>query len=104
MPVYRFANYPDTRVYSKAFIVVHAGVNWCVPMVDGLMDGGEGETFEFGKAAFQTTDWTRDDIVFRATLRVGRLDVEIPGAPAISFQACKDRNIHFMPRLLQPPP
>jgi hypothetical protein len=54
-------------------------------MVDGLMDGGEGETLEFGKAAFQTTDWTRDDIVFRATLQVGLLYVEVPGGPAISF-------------------
>ncbi len=62
MPVHRFANYPDTRAYSNAFIVVHAGVNWGTPMVDGLMGGGAGETIEFGKAAFQTVDWTRDDI------------------------------------------
>jgi hypothetical protein len=101
MPVHRIANYPDTRVYTNAFIVIHAGLPFCMPLVDGLMDGGEGESLEFGKAVFQTTDWTRGDLVFSTFLQVGLLHVEVPGSPTISFQACKSRNVHIWPRLFQ---
>ncbi len=104
MSVYRFANYPDTRVYSKAFIVVHAGANWGIPMVEGLMDGGEGETLEFGKAAFQTVDWTNHEIVFRPFQRQNLLKVEVPGMPTITLERCGGRDIHFVPSVIQPSP
>ena len=102
MPVHRFANYPNTRVYTNAFIVIHDGVPWCIPMVEQLMDGGEGETLEFGKGVFQTTDWTRPDIVFRTVgALIPSLYVDIPGGPSISFQRCKQRNVHILHRLYQ---
>lgn len=102
MPVHRFANYPGTRVYTNAFIVIHAGLPWCVPMVDGLMQAGEPEILEFGKAAFQTTDWTRDDIEFRmSTPDALLIFVEIPGSLTITLQLCKDKLIHIQPRFFQ---
>lgn len=102
MPVHRFANYPGTRVYTNAFIVIHAGLPWCVPMVDGFMQAGEPEILEFGNAAFQTTDWTRGDIVFHMSIpTVPLLFVQIPGRPTITFQLCEDKLIHIRPRLFQ---
>ena len=102
MPVHRFANYPNTRVYTNAFIVIHAGVPWCIPVVDGLTDGGDGETLEFGKAVFQITDWTRGDIVFRrAGYFLHLIYVDISGGPSISFELSVDRDVHIQPRLFQ---
>ena len=108
--MYRFANYPETRVYSKAFIVVHEGETWCTPIVEGLKDGGEGETLEFGKAAFQTFDWTNREIVFRTPLP-WQLNVEVPSRPTIILEVCSDSvgayfgaGVHIAPGLIQPPP
>lgn len=69
-------------------------------MVNGFLDGEDAETLEVGKGVFKTIDWTRADIVFRIEGTM-ILYVDIPGSPSISFEQCKQRDVHIQPRLFQ---
>lgn len=66
MPVHRIPGYPNTRVYTRAGVVVHNGWVFYDPVDLNYSMGGDRETLEFAMATLQNIDWT------------GQLDIVMP--------------------------
>ena len=58
MPVHRFPNYPTTRVYARAGVIVHWGVVYIQPTHSMHSAGGRERRIETGLPLFQNFDWT----------------------------------------------
>jgi hypothetical protein len=58
MPVIRLAAYPDSRVYTRAGVIVCNNMIFHKPMLMGFYEGGEREILEFGMSFFQNVDWS----------------------------------------------
>lgn len=57
MPVIRLAAYPNSRVYTRAGVIVYNGMVFNRPLLMGFYGGGEREILEFGMCFFQNVDW-----------------------------------------------
>lgn len=77
MPVIRLAAYPDSRVYTRAGVIVHDGMIFCHPVHTGSQFKNMAEGFEKGMTFLRDINW--DGQVQLEILSGAFLYVKTPG-------------------------
>ena len=91
MPVIRLAAHPNSRVYTRAGVIVYNGMVFHQPMLLGFCEGGDGEVHEFGMSFFQNVDWSaRVNMTLHAP-RYWIMFVDTPGG-VLTLERCSRRN------------
>ena len=87
MPVIRLAAYPDSRVYTRAGVIVLNNMVFHKPMLMGYYEGGEREVQEFGMCFFRNVDWSARVSIYLPVPRYLIVFVDTPGG-MLTLERC----------------
>ena len=90
MPVRRFRDYPNTRVYTTARVVIHEGIMYCNPEYGGCSGMIRDLRQAIGRVAFKTFDWSQP---LTLTAGGGQLTIRSPDWNVFFYMDAQDAPI-----------
>lgn len=79
MPVHYFPNYPTTKVFTNACVVVHKQRVYHSPLSYPHEQGSTEYPHDFGKRHFRSADWTNNEITFETSPNSWMLYINFTG-------------------------